>query len=187
MSLLLPSKPAQKVFQGKIFSVWQWEQELFDGSTALFERIGRPDYACAIGVLPDNTILLVEDSQPNRETVITPAGGQVEAGETAPEALKREYMEETGYAIGELRPWMSFQPHSKVDMRTHIFIARNLEKKTEPALEAGERIVPVIYSFEEFLSLGQNQQLRELRLRIELLEAQIDPAKRQILHDLLFA
>lgn len=187
MSLLPPSKPAQKVFQGKIFSVWQWEQELFDGSHATFEKLARADYACAIGILPDNTILLIEDSQPNREAVITPAGGQVEEGETAPEALEREYMEETGYAIGDLRPYLSFQPHTKVDMRTHIFIARQLKKVAEPALEAGEKIKLLIYSFEEFLSLGQNPKLRELRLRIELSEAQIDPTKRQILHNLLFA
>ena len=36
-------KDARCVFKGVIFEVWQWEQKMFDGSMATFERIKRPD------------------------------------------------------------------------------------------------------------------------------------------------
>ena len=34
---------AKKVFQGIIFDVYQWEQKLFDGTVATFEKLKRPD------------------------------------------------------------------------------------------------------------------------------------------------
>jgi ADP-ribose pyrophosphatase len=176
----------KKVFQGKIFSVWQWEQELFDGSTATFECVGRPDYACAIGILPDHKILLVEDTQPDREAVITPAGGGVEEGEEPEAAARREFREETGYEAGRMQPWMTFRPHHKVDMHTHIFLARDLQKKGEPTLEAGEKVRMLEYGFDDFLQLGHDIKLRELRLRIILLEALLDSTKRRSLYNLLF-
>src|SRR5258708_7335821 len=88
---------SKKVFQGEIFSVWQWEQEMFDGSKKTFERITRNDAASMIGVLPDKKIVLVWDQQPDRSGVLTPAGGGIEEGESPEEGAKREFREETGY------------------------------------------------------------------------------------------
>src|SRR3989344_116268 len=130
-------KKMKKVFQGKIFSVWQWEQELYDGSTKTFEKISRTDAAFIIGVLPDKRILLVWDEQPHRDGCLTPAGGKVEPGETPEEAAAREFKEETGYAAQEITPWFSEKPYGKIDFINHCFIGRNVQKVSEPALEAG--------------------------------------------------
>ena len=34
---------AKKVFHGVIFDVYQWEQEMFDGTKEIFEKLKRPD------------------------------------------------------------------------------------------------------------------------------------------------
>ena len=34
-------KNATKVFSGKTFDVYQWEQEMFDGSKKIFEKLKR--------------------------------------------------------------------------------------------------------------------------------------------------
>lgn len=47
---LLP-KEAKKVFSGVISEVYQWPQELFDGTTATFEMIKRPDTVKIVAVL----------------------------------------------------------------------------------------------------------------------------------------
>ncbi|MEK7557232.1 MAG: NUDIX domain-containing protein [Patescibacteria group bacterium] len=177
---------AKKVFQGKIFSVWQWEQELYDGSYATFERIARPDYAFGVGVLEDSRIMLLYDEQPDREAVLTPAGGKVDEGETPEEALRREFLEETGFEIGEIREWFAYRPSTKMEMVTYGFIARSLKRAGEARPEPGERMREVTYSFEEFLALGQNPKLRDWMLRVKLLEAQVDSKKREALRKLLY-
>lgn len=177
---------AQKVFQGKIFSVWQWEQELYDGSKATFERIARPDYAYAVGVLDDGNILLLHDEQPDREAVLTPAGGKVDEGETPQQAVHREFSEETGLRIGQLTPWHAYQPSTKVEMTTYAFVARKLVREQEPHPEPGEKIREVTFTFEEFLQLGHEPQLRDWMLRILLLQALLDKNKEKELRRLFY-
>lgn len=177
---------AKAVFKGQIFTVWQWEQELYDGSFATYERLTRADYVYAVGVLPNQNILLIEDTQPNRDPILTPAGGKVDPGETPEQAVQREFLEETGHTIGELIPWHSYTPTSKIQMQIHGFIARDITKTHKPTPEAGEKIEIITYTFEEFLQLGENPMLRDWLLRIKLLEAQLKPDKKEELRKLLY-
>lgn len=177
---------AKKVFQGKIFAVWQWEQKLYDGSFTTFERLSRPDYAFGVGVLDDGQILFLHDEQPDREAVLTPAGGKVDPGESPEEALRREFLEETGYAIGEVREWFAYRPSTKMEMVTYGYIVRGLTRQEEPHPEAGERIREATYAFEDFLKLGQNPMLRDWGVKVRLLEAQLDLKKKEKLRKLLY-
>ena len=180
-------KQAKKVFQGQIFDVYQWEQELFDGSTAIYESLARPDSVQTVGALDDGKILMIEDEQPNREAIITAAGGKADvAGESPEEAAKREFLEETGYEVGELVPWYSYAEHSKINWFVYVFIGRKLRKVQEPELEAGERIKLLPYEFDDFLQLGRNEKLRDRMTRICLLEALVDKKKRDELERLLY-
>ena len=60
----VPSQ-AKRVFKGIIFDVYQWEQELFDGSKQTFEMLKRPDTVEVIAV-KDGSILMSRQSQPNK-------------------------------------------------------------------------------------------------------------------------
>lgn len=176
----------KKVFQGDIFSVWQWEQKLYDGSTKTFEQVQRSDAAFIVGVLPDKRILLIWDEQPDREGLLGPAGGKVEEGEDPQDAAAREFLEETGYRAATIEPWISFAPSGKMVFTVHCFIGKNCEKFSEPKLEAGERIAVRFFTFDEFIMLGQEESLRAPQLRIMLLEAQIDTTKKEKLHQQLY-
>ena len=57
----------------------------------------------------------------------------------------------------------------------------------ETEFDAGEKIEPLEYSFDEFLALGSNTDMREMILRLRLLEAQLDEDKRNELYNLLYA
>lgn len=178
---------AKNVFNGTIFSIWQWNQRLFDGSKQLYERATRADVTHAVGVLPDGRILLTEDRQPHRIAVITPPGGKVEQGETPEEAVRREFMEEIGYEIETLIPWHQYKPaNDKLEYTCWAYVARNIRKTSEPQPEAGEKIKVLFYSFDEFLALGQNPKMRDLVIRIILLEAQLDSTKRNKLKELFY-
>ena len=177
---------AKKVFEGIIFTVWQWEQKLYDGSTAIFEGLSRLDAVHTVGVLPDGRLLLNEDVQPHRKPVITPPGGIMEPGETPEDAAKREFLEETGYVIGTLLPWHSYRPSPKADWTIYAFVGRDLEKIREPNPGAGEKVRPLPFTFDEFLALGHNPKVRDLFIRIILLEAQMNEQKKQELRQLLY-
>ena len=177
---------AKPVHKGRIFTVWEWEQELFDGSKTIFEGLTRPDSVFVVGVLPNNNIVLVRDEQPHRESVLTPSGGRMEEGEDPAEAAKREFLEETGYSIGTIDHWFSYQPSDKVRNVVHFFVGRDLTKDHAPNPDAGERIEVEEYSFDDFVALGQNEELRDTYLRIILLEAQLDPTKKEALRKKLY-
>lgn len=176
----------KKVFQGKIFSVWQWEQELYDGSKKTFEKVTRSDSAAVLGVLPDNRIMLVWDEQPHREGVLTCAGGQVDEGEDPESAATREFFEETGYTVSQLVPWLTWAPAGKISFAVHIFIGKDIKKVAEPQVSSGERTEVRFFTFDEFLALGQDETLRDMRVRITLLEAQLDPKKKEGLYQALY-
>lgn len=186
------SEKAKKVFEGEIFTVWQWEQELYDGSVATFERVTRMGAANVIGVLPNMNILLAVDEQPHREPVLTAPGGRMEEGESAEEAARREFLEETGYAIGDLRPFYTYSTSDKVRFVVTSFIGRKLEKVADPTPEPGERIGLKEYSFEDFLHLGRSDSeefggpIRDWKLRTLLLEALLDEAKKKELYRMLY-
>ena len=65
MTVEIPAH-AKKVFSGIRFEIFQWEQELYDGSTTTFERARFHDGAFVIPILPDGNILLTKQEQPAR-------------------------------------------------------------------------------------------------------------------------
>lgn len=128
---------AKKVFQGVIFDVYHWEQRLFDGSVATFERLRRPDSVSVIAT-KDGKILLLEQSQPSLRTFISFPGGRVEPGEEPLDAAKRELLEETGLASDDWELVVMLEPSSKIDMRSWLFVARGCVPSATSKPDAGE-------------------------------------------------
>lgn len=177
---------AQTVFQGELFSIVQWEQRLYDGSTTLFEKAVRPDYAGVLAVTSDNTILITHQEQPGIEPFIALPGGVVEPGETAFETAKRELLEETGYECEDLALWYALEPSSRVAWTLHQYIAWGCTKVAEPSPDAGERITVQTISFEELLELCYEPRFRDRELALQLLQAQRTAATKTALYDLVF-
>jgi len=178
---------AMKVFTGNLYDVYQWQQELYDGTTGLFEAVDRADTVRVIGVTPDDSIIVVEDEQPHRDAVITLPGGRIDPGESPQEAAPREFLEETGYKVNTLTRWHEYDRQGNVNYTVHAFIGQNLEKVADQALEPGERITVNEYSFDEFLNLGTNPDFRDTIVRVILLEALCNPEKKKALYTELYA
>lgn len=159
---------------------------MYGGTTKTFERITRRDSVRVIGVMPDKKILLVWDEQPDREGLLDMAGGQIDDGETPEQAAHREFLEETGYSVGTLTPITTQKMPGRVVLSNYYFVGRGLVKQAEPQQSPGEKIALRVFTFDEFLALGQDETLRDMRIRITLLEAQLDPKKKDMLYKLLY-
>lgn len=135
------SPSARVVFKGKLFCVWQWEQVLFDGTIATFEMLQRPDTVLVLPVLSNGQVILAEELQPGlQEPVVQALGGRVEEEETPEEAARRELLEESGYAVQELRLWDAWQPVAKIDWAVYLYIAHGLTRISDASLAPDENI-----------------------------------------------
>lgn len=177
---LLPEH-AKCVFEGDIFDIHQWEQELYDGSTAIFEKASRPDTAVVFPITTEGKILIIEDSQPHRDTHLTTVAGRIEDGETPEEGARRELLEETGYEASSLELFYEITPVEKLDWVNYVFIGRDCKKISEPHLDAGERITVREVTFDELISLVREGKLRGKDFRIMVLEALLDSKKMEAL------
>lgn len=183
---LQPIPPdARKVFEGELFSVFQWEVTLFDGTTALFEKVQRPDTVLVLPVLDDGRIVLTRQEQPGRAPFISAIGGRVEQNEDILAAASRELMEEAGYTAAQYQMWYSMQPTIKVDWAIYTFIARNVEIVDRQLLDAGERVDLLPLGFDEFLNLANDPDFIEVEMIPRLVEARYVPEKGEMLKALL--
>lgn len=175
----VPSK-ARKVHEGKIFSVWEWDVIMFDGSNEIFEMIKRPDTVVNIVVIGDKFLLLHEE-QPEGTKRFDFSMGRVNENEKILDAAYRELSEETGIIPESFYYIDSEQPEWKIDWFIHFFIAKDIDRKIEKKLDNGERITDELITFEELLSLVKETKIE---LPKELLK-DVLKGKEELLRDKL--
>lgn len=158
---LLP-KNAERVFKGMIFDVYQWKQELYDGTFTTFEMLKRPDTVKVIPV-KDGKLLVQEQEQPTLGFFYDFPGGRhdVEA-ETELQAAQRELLEETGMRFKTWKLIAVVQPQVKIDWLVYTFVATNFIDQTAQTLDAGEKIKNELKDFAEVKELIKNPDSRHL-------------------------
>lgn len=153
------------VFKGKIFEVWQWKQKMFDGSSAIFERVRRPDSVTIMPVV-GTRVLIQTQEQPHRPApFLSFPGGIRDEGENPLDAARRELREESGYASDDWELWKTFGSSEKVIHIHHVFVARGCARVQEPRLDAGEKIESRLIDFGDMLALADNPDFRHSDLR----------------------
>lgn len=153
-------KEAECVFKGVIHSIYQWQQEMFDGSYETFELIKRPDTVITIPVV-DGKLMLSQEEQPHLGKFLNFPGGRHDyEEENELEAAKRECMEETGYTFKNWKLLVSYQPRGHFSYLAYIFLAYDVDEITEQKLDAGEKIVPVFKTFDEYKAMKFSPELR---------------------------
>ncbi|EKE19560.1 MAG: NUDIX hydrolase [uncultured bacterium] len=151
---------AKKVFEGVIFDVYQWQQEMFDGSFATFEKLKRSDTANILAFTEDGKVIVLQQEQPHKGKFFSIPGGRVEEGETPEEGARREFLEETGFEAESFELWHSSQLVSKMDWMHYTFVAKGCRKVAEQNLDAGERIIVSLVEMEEFLEMIITQKIK---------------------------
>jgi ADP-ribose pyrophosphatase len=163
----LPPK-AKRVFHGVIFDVYQWEQEMFDGTHETFEMLKRADTVEVIATRGDK-IFLTHQSQHNKSDFFALLGGRSEEGEEPLEAAKRELLEESGLASNHWELFQTYQPLHKMDWNIHTFIARDCEMVGQQHLDAGEQIELMECTFDEFVDAVLSEKYWGNELTLDIL------------------
>ena len=177
---------AKKMFSGVIFDTYQWEQIMFDGSTATFEMLKRMSTVSILATTKENTILLAHQQQPNHKDFISLPGGKQDPGETPLETAKRELQEESGYTSNEWELYKTYKPYHKIDWEVFVYVAKNCTKKHPQNLDPGEKIKIQEYSFEDFVKTTTTHkdfcghEILEDILRMQLVHTDLQEFKKQL-------
>lgn len=178
---MIPDR-ARRVFEGEIFDVYQWEQEMFDGSKETFEALRRPDTVSIIPVV-DGKILLAREMQPGWQRYkLGLFGGRVDDGEEPLGAAKRELLEETGFESDSWDLLFTVSPNHKLDWTLHHYVVRDCRKVAEQVLDSGELIEIVPLDFEEFIDIAKRKEFRSAGftnwILREIVEGRIDEFRK---------
>jgi 8-oxo-dGTP pyrophosphatase MutT (NUDIX family) len=156
----IPPK-AKRVFEGTVFSVYQWEQELFDGSTAVFEATRRQPSVQVIATV-DGKIVLGEQEQPGRKPFISLLGGVVDPGEEPLAAAQRELREEAGMVSDDWELIRTYEAPGRTEFLLYLYAARGCRVVDEQHLDAGEKIVLQYVTFDEFMLIAASDAFRNV-------------------------
>jgi len=178
---------AKRVFKGRIFEVWQWEQKMFDGSVEVFEKLKRPNTAQVIPVVGDKILIQIEEQPQRKQSFPSIPGGRFDEGEEPLQAAKRELLEETGYVSSDWILWKEVDPLFKIEWTVYTFIARNCIFEKEAETDAGEKIETRLVRFEEFMKIAtEDPSFYSPEIVPDLLRLQFNPEKKEEFRKLLF-
>lgn len=141
-AIMIPDH-ATCVFHGKLFDVYQWEQEMFDGSYETLEMLRRPDTIAVIAIDDRGEIIACHEEQPGgivRRNHI-PAGRVDATDASVLDAAKREVEEEVGYRFTHWKLFEVHQPVSKIEWFVYTFVAWGEEGIVDTKHDPGEKIV----------------------------------------------
>lgn len=179
-------KNSKKVFHGVLHDVYQWDQEMYDGSSKVFEMIVRKSSVAIIAVV-ENKIIVLSQEQPTKPIFPALPGGFVESGQTHIEAARAELMQETGYECSDINLLAEFFGGTKMYFHQSVFIAKGCKEVKSQNLDGGEKIEVTLQDFDTFLQLCREEPFgAPLGLKFMMYEALIDPLKKEALRNQIF-
>ena len=118
-----------------------------------FHVIEQPDWVTALAITTDGNIVLVEEYRHGaRQAVIELPSGIHEGPGEPVDQMKRELLEETGFAGEDWHPLGAFFANApRLDNRVHCFVALDARKVAEPKLDDGEVLLAHEVPFAAFL------------------------------------
>jgi len=170
----LPEQPipgsAKKVFAGKIFDTYQWQQRLYDDTEVTFEAIRRPDSVNILPITIEGKIILTKQEQPGMKPFIGALGGRMDEGETPLQAGERELLEEAGLKAKKFELWATTHIAEKLDWVIWTFIAKDCSKVREQQVDSGEKIELIEVTFDEYMDIVSQEAYRDTEIALKLLQ-----------------
>jgi ADP-ribose pyrophosphatase len=129
-----------------------------------YHTIEFPEWVCAVALTPQQEILLIEEYRHGvkRLSFELPCGAPDHDGEGVLDAMKRELLEETGFAAEEWHALGSSTANTaRQNNRVHAFLALDVRRVSDQKLDPGEVIRAHLVPWAKFVA-----DLAEGRLEI---------------------
>lgn len=153
----LHSEHAECVFKGERFDIYQWQQKMFDGSTATFETVKRDDTVIVIPIIGDD-VVLVNEMQPHWDKPgMALVAGMVHSDEDLEVAARRELEEETGLIFDNYYLVHVDSVATSIEWFAYTFIATGYTGKKDKNLDPGEKNEVVRISQENLIEKVQKK------------------------------
>jgi ribonuclease HI len=162
---------ANRVFKGKLYEVYQWDQERFDKTIDTYEAVVKNDVVHVIAVTKDKKIIVLEEEQPSIGKFRSVPSGRIETSETPEDAANRELQEEIGVTPRNLTLFRKFTNRDGVNNHVYIMVATDCEKTSKGSPESGEKIQKKVVSLENFLLYVASSDFRHNFVKAIILEA----------------
>lgn len=162
------------VFKGKIFSVNRETIRLAQDKLVTREWVKHPGAAGILGLTKKERVVLVKQFRPAvGESLLEIPAGLLPPGEAPIDCAFRELEEETGYRAKELIKLAEFYTTPGCsDEVFHLYLARDLVKKSRPNLDEGEELTVKELKLVEALQLLRDGKIKDGKTVIALLMAQ---------------
>lgn len=114
-----------------------------------------PDWANVLALTADNQVILIQQYRhAANEVILELPGGCIESGELPEDGIRRELLEETGYAFQSIEKVSTLYANPATgNNKTHCFLARGGIKVQEQELDSGEEIMVELVSIEKLKEL----------------------------------
>ncbi|GAX91875.1 NUDIX domain-containing protein [Effusibacillus lacus] len=125
-----PTVSTEKIFEGKIISLYVDTVTLPNGKQATREIVHHPGAVAVLALTEKDRVILVRQfRKPCDRTLVEIPAGKLEPGEDPAECAKRELLEETGYTAKEWRHLHSmYTSPGFADEKIHLYLAKGLTK-----------------------------------------------------------
>lgn len=155
---------SEKVYQGRIISVYQDKVRLPDGRTALWDRVEHPGAVGIVPLLEDEKVIMVRQyrNAVDDEILEIPAG-KLDRNESPEACAIRELAEEIGMKPGELIKVAEFyNSPGYSNERFYLYLARGLEPE-KGNTEADEFLNIETHPLETLVKMISSGELRDAK------------------------
>ena len=120
-----------------------------------------PDWVNVVALTEENEVILIHQYRHAAGSVVLEVpGGCIDKGESPEEAVRRELLEETGYAFKDIELLSILYANPATgNNKTHCFLATGGKKVQEQALDGGEEIVVELVSLQRLKELLIENQI----------------------------
>ena len=122
-----------------------------------------PTAATAFALTEDNKVLMIQQYRhPVGEVILETPGGFVDEGEDFVTAMKRELLEETGFAFNEVEYLGKMAANPGIlNNYTEMFLAKGGKKVSSQKLDHNEELQIVVLSIEEVIEALNKQTIKQ--------------------------